>query len=173
MTKLRKIALAVAATLLPAAASYGAEPAPSPTRNLSGLVGVDFKTDYISRGLVLENQGFIAQPYGELAFKLMESKEGLQKLSLYGGIWNSLHSEHTDEEGDRPGAEPGPQVGPEQVEERFQVQAGHGRHASWGTCRAGVSRRPGRGARRPGGRCGPGADGGPGRERRARARRPS
>jgi hypothetical protein len=104
MTKLRDIALAVATTLAAAAgASYGAEPAPSPTRNLSGLVGVDFKTDYISRGLVLENQGFIAQPYGELAFKLMENKEGLQKVSLYGGIWNSLHSEHTDEEGDRPG----------------------------------------------------------------------
>lgn len=101
---LMKAALAMG-LLTPVAVSVPAFAAdePDPTRNVSGTVGVTFTTDYISRGLVLENQGVIAQPYGELGFKLLENKEGLQKVTLYGGIWNSLHSEHTDVEGDRPG----------------------------------------------------------------------
>lgn len=87
-----------APALMPVSAFAADEP--DPTRNISGVAGVTFTTDYISRGLVLENQGIIAQPYGELAFTLLENEEGLQKVTLYGGIWNSLHSEHTDVEGD-------------------------------------------------------------------------
>src|SRR5688500_9914682 len=60
-----------------------------PAANVSGVVGVTFTTDYISRGLVLENEGLIAQPYGELAFKLMEGKDAISKVSFYGGVWSS------------------------------------------------------------------------------------
>lgn len=91
---LSKLALATAALVLPTAA-LAAEEAKDPARNISGSVGLDIYTDYISRGVLYENQGFIAQPYGELAFKLYEAKEGVQGVSLFAGVWNSLHSEQT------------------------------------------------------------------------------
>ena len=94
---------AMFATGLLAPATARAADAPDPAENVSGVVGVTFTTDYISRGLVLENEGLIAQPYGELAFKLFEGEGTVKKASFYGGVWSSLHSEHTDAEGDRPG----------------------------------------------------------------------
>ncbi|HYO08870.1 MAG TPA: hypothetical protein VER17_07835 [Tepidisphaeraceae bacterium] len=71
-------------------------PAPSNNLKVHGLVGVDFPTHYISRGLVLEDQGFIAQPYAELDFTLYEGEGALSKVVGFVGIWNSLHSQHTD-----------------------------------------------------------------------------
>lgn len=100
MTKklLASLALAAAGAVAPGIA-WAADP-PAPNRNISGVAGVTFITDYVSRGLVLEDQGFIAQPYAELDFKLFEEKTGIQKITLIGGTWNSLHSEHTDQQGD-------------------------------------------------------------------------
>ena len=73
------------------------EPKPENALAVHGLVGVDFPTEYISRGLVLEDQGFIAQPYMELDFTLFEAKDAaVSKGTFFGGIWNSLHSQHTD-----------------------------------------------------------------------------
>jgi hypothetical protein len=90
----------------------GAEsPKPENGLDVHGLVGVDFPTEYISRGLVLEDQGFIAQPYMELDFTLFQNKDAtLSKAIGFAGIWNSLHSQHTDaglatadpDTGDRP-----------------------------------------------------------------------
>jgi hypothetical protein len=76
----------------------GAEsPKPENGLDVHGLVGVDFPTEYISRGLVLEDQGFIAQPYMELDFTLFQNKDAtLSKAIGFAGIWNSLHSQHTD-----------------------------------------------------------------------------
>jgi hypothetical protein len=79
----------------PAPAPAPAEPAN--TLAINGLVGIDFVTAYVTRGVVLENQGFIAQPYAELQFKLAEGGDFINKVSGVVGIWNSLHSEHTDE----------------------------------------------------------------------------
>ena len=73
-------------------------PKPENTLDVHGLYGVDFTTHYISRGLVLEDQGFIAQPYMELGFTLFEDEDaGLSKFTAFGGIWNSLHSNKTDQ----------------------------------------------------------------------------
>jgi len=73
------------------------EPKPENALAVHGLVGVDFPTEYISRGLVLEDQGFIAQPYAELDFTLFEAKEAsISKGTFFFGIWNSLQSQHTD-----------------------------------------------------------------------------
>src|SRR5215203_4203164 len=73
------------------------EPKPANGLDVHGLVGADFPTHYISRGLVLEDQGFIAQPYAELDFTLFEDKEAtFTKGTFFFGIWNSLHSQHTD-----------------------------------------------------------------------------
>jgi hypothetical protein len=72
-------------------------PKPENTLNVHGLVGTDFTTHYISRGLVLEDQGFITQPYAELGFTVYdEPTESLTKATLYGGIWNSIHCNDTD-----------------------------------------------------------------------------
>jgi hypothetical protein len=76
----------------------GAEsPKPENGLDVHGLVGSDFTTHYISRGLDLEDQGFIAQPYVELDFTLAQNKDAtFSKTIGFVGIWNSLHSQHTD-----------------------------------------------------------------------------
>jgi hypothetical protein len=73
------------------------EPKPTNALDVHGLVGFDVPTHYISRGLVLEDQGLIVQPYFELGFTLFQDEDaGLSKATAFGGIWNSLHSQHTD-----------------------------------------------------------------------------
>src|SRR5687768_2485865 len=67
----------VQATPPPAPAPAAAEPAN--TLAINGLVGIDFVTAYVTRGVVLENQGFIAQPYAELQFKLAEGGDMINK----------------------------------------------------------------------------------------------
>jgi hypothetical protein len=58
---------------------------------ITGDLGVDFTSNYISRGIPQENQGFIAQPYADLYFKLYEGSGALSKLSLNLGVWSSIH----------------------------------------------------------------------------------
>jgi hypothetical protein len=67
----------------------------APARKISADAGVTFTTDYISRGLQLENEGLIAQPYGDIYFTAYEGSGTMSKVTLFGGIWSSLHSEHT------------------------------------------------------------------------------
>lgn len=59
---------------------------------ITGDLGVDFTSNYISRGIPQENQGVIAQPYADLYFKLYEGSGALTKLSLNLGVWSSVHS---------------------------------------------------------------------------------
>ena len=54
--------------------------------------GLDFSHAYFFRGIRQEADGFIGQPYGEIAFDLFEDAEGLNTGSLVLGFWNSLHS---------------------------------------------------------------------------------
>jgi hypothetical protein len=72
------------------AAAAAEEPAPN-TGRLSLSAGVDVPTDYYFRGIVQETEDYIIQPYGELTFKLFESKTALTALGLTLGTWNSLH----------------------------------------------------------------------------------
>ena len=62
------------------------------TGNASFSAGVDFSHAYFFRGIIQETDGFIGQPYGEIAFDLFEDSEGLNTASLALGFWNSLHS---------------------------------------------------------------------------------
>ena len=87
------------------------EPKPENALDVHGLVTIDVPTHYISRGLVLEDQGFIVQPGLELDFTLFESEgASVSKGIFFAGIWNSLHGRHTDaglatadpDTGDRP-----------------------------------------------------------------------
>lgn len=61
---------------------------------ITGDLGVNFVSEYISRGVVFENQGVIAQPYLNLYFSLYEGEGFINKVSLNLGLWSSLHS-HT------------------------------------------------------------------------------
>jgi hypothetical protein len=63
---------------------------------ITGDLGVNVASQYISRGLVFENQGAIIQPYADLYFKLYEGEGFFSKATLNLGIWNSFHSRHTD-----------------------------------------------------------------------------
>jgi hypothetical protein len=81
----------------PGTVAEAEETGPSNDLSVHGLFGIDFTTHYISRGLVLEDQGFIAQPYAELGFTLAEGNDdGVGKFTLFTGIWNSLHENKTD-----------------------------------------------------------------------------
>lgn len=59
---------------------------------ITGDLGVNFVSQYVSRGIVLENQGLIAQPYADLYFALYQGDGFINKVSLDLGIWSSLHS---------------------------------------------------------------------------------
>lgn len=73
---------------------------PPNTGLLSFAGGVDFVTQYVFRGITQENQGLIAQPYGNVTAKLYESTDGpIQNISINAGIWNSMHEARTFSDG--------------------------------------------------------------------------
>jgi hypothetical protein len=102
------LALAAAAALAPAFAF--AEPAPQAqseqpiyaqedaavepanTLSLNGAFTNTLTTAYITRGVLLENQGVIYQNVGELYFKLSEEPA----VTAIVGMFNSVHDEATD-----------------------------------------------------------------------------
>ena len=59
---------------------------------ITGDLGVTMITQYISRGLVLENQGVIAQPYLDLYFKLYEGTGFINKVTFNLGLWDDINS---------------------------------------------------------------------------------
>src|SRR4051812_16446544 len=63
---------------------------------ITGDLGVNIVSQYISRGVIFENQGGIIEPYADLYFKLYEGEGFMNKVSLNLGIWNSFHSYKTD-----------------------------------------------------------------------------
>jgi hypothetical protein len=80
----------------PAEAAAPAAPAPANTLDIHGSAGVTFTTSYVSRGLVLEDKGVIAQPYAELDLTVFKSDTIISSITPFVGIWSSLHSKHTD-----------------------------------------------------------------------------
>ncbi len=67
-----------------------------PKSRWSGDLGVTVVSQYISRGLIFENDGAIVQPYADLYLNLYEGEGFLTSVTLNLGIWSSLHSRHTD-----------------------------------------------------------------------------
>lgn len=63
---------------------------------ITGDLGVNIVSQYVSRGVIFENQGAIIQPYADLYFKIYEGEGFLNKVQLNLGIWNSFHEQHTD-----------------------------------------------------------------------------
>jgi len=62
---------------------------------ITGDLGVNFVSEYITRGAPQEIKGVIAQPYADLYFSLYEGEGFVNKVSLNLGIWGSLHSAKT------------------------------------------------------------------------------
>jgi hypothetical protein len=109
------LAFAAAAAALPAASLGQAQPpaadpgqpgpigpaspqpsGPANTLNVHGFFQATYTTDYITRGVLLENQGAIVQPTAELDFTLYENKDAPSFGKVVGiiGAWSSLHSKH-------------------------------------------------------------------------------
>lgn len=97
--------LAAGALLLPTLSWAGTEVAYQESKPLietteesriSGDLGINVVSQYVSRGLILENQGPIIQPYADLYFKLYEGQGFLNQVQINLGIWNSFHGEKTD-----------------------------------------------------------------------------
>jgi hypothetical protein len=63
---------------------------------ITGDLGINVVSQYVSRGVIFENQGAIIQPYADLYFKLYEGEGFLSKVQLNLGIWNSFHERKTD-----------------------------------------------------------------------------
>jgi hypothetical protein len=63
---------------------------------ITGDIGINVVSQYVSRGVIFENQGGIVQPYADLYFKLYQGEGFLNSISLNLGIWNSFHSRKTD-----------------------------------------------------------------------------
>jgi hypothetical protein len=62
---------------------------------ISGSLGIDMVSQYIARGIPLEDQGAILQPYINLAFRVYEGSGLLTKMTVDLAFWNSFHSRGT------------------------------------------------------------------------------
>ncbi len=58
---------------------------------ITGDIGVDVASQYIFRGIVQENSGFIFQPWANLHFRTYKGSGLLESLTVDLGIWNSIH----------------------------------------------------------------------------------
>lgn len=69
---------------------------PDSAPKVHGVVGATYTSDYITRGVLLENQGAIVQPFAELDFTLAEHPDAPNFGKVVGivGVWSSLHSHH-------------------------------------------------------------------------------
>ncbi len=59
---------------------------------ITGDLGVDFTSNYISRGVPQENQSLIAQPYLDLYFKIYEGSGALTKATVNLSAWSSVQN---------------------------------------------------------------------------------
>lgn len=92
-----KLAAAAVALSFPLAASAGESAKNAVVEEIAkscitGDLGVSFVSEYIYRGVALENQGAIAQPYLDLYFSLYKGDGFVNSVSLNLGLWSSLHS---------------------------------------------------------------------------------
>ena len=75
----------------------GAQPAsaaeePGNTGRISLNLGVDWVSEYFFRGIAQQVGGANFQPYGSVAFKLVEHAGPLTALTATPGIWNNWHA---------------------------------------------------------------------------------
>jgi len=66
------------------------------TSCITGDLGVNFVSEYITRGLVEQNQGVIAQPYADIYFRLYKGDGAINNVSFQLGTWSSLQNHSND-----------------------------------------------------------------------------
>jgi hypothetical protein len=96
--------IAVAADLQTPDAPYAPDvpyvkaPPSTPSSDIHGFFDMTFGNDYsTSRGLLVTNTGLTAQAQAGLSFDLYKNaNSALNKVSVYGGIWNDMWSEQHD-----------------------------------------------------------------------------
>jgi hypothetical protein len=86
-------ALALAGVFLHTAPALAAEEEKPNKGNVSVGLGVEFPTAYFFRGILQEDEGFIAQPFLETNIKVYEGEGVLNSVSAKLGIWNSFQSQ--------------------------------------------------------------------------------
>lgn len=82
-----------------------AQDAPEETSPFSFSVGIDFATQYLFRGILQEDSGFIGQPWGEVGINLFSGEEGsalINSIDVTLGTWHSVHSEETGTDSNGP-----------------------------------------------------------------------
>ena len=93
------VGVALAGIILPASLYAGTDSAAvvqTTTKTaITGDLGVNFVSEYISRGAPQEIKGVIAQPYADIYFSLYEGDGFVNKVSLNLGLWSSLQSAKT------------------------------------------------------------------------------
>ena len=91
--------IALAGMLLPASLFAGTESkavVETTTKSvITGDLGINFVSEYISRGAMQESKGVIAQPYADLYFALYEGEGFVNKVTLNLGVWSSFQDKHT------------------------------------------------------------------------------
>ncbi|MES2569537.1 MAG: hypothetical protein V4710_05725 [Verrucomicrobiota bacterium] len=94
-------ALATTLAVIPSASFAGTESGGKEARNIvevakepciTGDLGVNFVSEYVSRGLVFERKGVLMQPYADLYFKLHSGDGFINQVSFNLGLWSSIHS---------------------------------------------------------------------------------
>jgi hypothetical protein len=75
----------------PAPAAQTAPEAPVAKR-VTTTAGFDFASAYMFRGIYQEDQGVIIPPYADVGVQLYHGNGTLSSITANGGIWNSLHS---------------------------------------------------------------------------------
>lgn len=111
MALLKNLTLgALAGILVPASLFAGTDSKavvqpPAAPSILTGDLGVNFVSEYISRGVLQEKQGVIAQPYLDLFLSVYQGADTdvINKVTLNFSAWSSFQSKHT-------GAKPGSDV---------------------------------------------------------------
>ncbi|MEO6740898.1 MAG: hypothetical protein ABIP20_11645 [Chthoniobacteraceae bacterium] len=66
---------------------------------ITGDIGFDIVSTYITKGIVQQNQGFIIQPYADLHFRIYKGAGALTSVTVDLGIWNSFHGHHNSPAG--------------------------------------------------------------------------
>jgi hypothetical protein len=88
------------AATTPAAATAAAAPAPPAqaapeepsAKRVTTAAGFDFASAYMFRGIYQEDRGVIVPPFVDVGVLLYQGKGALSSITANGGIWNSLHS---------------------------------------------------------------------------------
>jgi hypothetical protein len=67
---------------------------PTPESCITGDIGFDIVSNYVTKGIVQQNQGFIIQPYADLHFRIFKGAGALTSITADIGIWNSMQGHH-------------------------------------------------------------------------------